>query len=906
MAASNKEYTVAGALPHDEVELERPDPSSPSAPSKKRTAEAAGIHDEAEAGRYSPRLRKTETENDLENVAGEQVEDSKPAPQPYLSNHAEHDLTAPDEAENRNISDSDSLFNEKSSDHNNASFVVNDSFSDLGSVFDEDVDLTGSTNTTVETVAPEDKNVEGELDNGPILDSNHEFETFVPEGAENVLSEELPYLNNSDDLLEYLEQELGSASTFGLADHFDRPNLEQPVAESAINGTNPAQATLFESNTNDLGDFNNNWQEPHAHGAFPDLDLPSLNYFNDDMALGADVINQQEGNFEEAGDGLHEFVDPIDEFVNYETDPPLPNDTPFASQVGESNASALVDQQPLLAEYTASASTQGGNNNFVGNTGMSRGPMRFTDQADISSLVLPPAGSGNDVTQFSQYQIARNPRCATEQSQYDIAHLPNILYTFRQDNSSPFENLGQEIQTRDVHGKTLRDFEFLPDSISTKCESWRIEYWRRLDRRLAIRDILQRMWALPAMPKHSSWISTPCQRFRDAMNVLAWTDKGHNENRESSIERIRKLIAAKRSELRNQTPPILLNDANSTRGVTPGLIDPALGEHPYNRVGLPQRLQEKYNSDFNNYVARLARPDGAQPAISQLIQPPAAAFQHPAMQTSAPLDVDQQGHSGRGKRKRAAPGDVTEASATGTGSASNHDSAQRPKRVRFSETAYNGNQSITNRNSADRHDSNGLPADRDIDLSDDPDIPTMEDVQLPSGECIKIRISPNSDRPNEVAIETRKYQLTLADMWDWENCTQHRGYRVPLEGCPDLAVDNEMIYDQEGICWGRWDQQFILRKLKEMDRIGYQTTSLDQRFGVVGTVNARCRAGLRPPRWTLFSGESGDVTTAPPTEQDEMFAEYRALSGQYSRDALASMYPDQLGQTGSQGHQTLS
>ena len=110
-------------------------------------------------------------------------------------------------------------------------------------------------------------------------------------------------------------------------------------------------------------------------------------------------------------------------------------------------------------------------------------------------------------------------------------------------------------------------------------EWWRIEAWRRLDPRITWVDITMRQRPQDGIRKESHNVEAHrlgqrirCQR--DLFSILEWYPKGDTAS--EATDKIRARFSREQ----------LLN--NSSRGVTPGLIDPEKGEAPGNRVPIPR------------------------------------------------------------------------------------------------------------------------------------------------------------------------------------------------------------------------------------------------------------------------------------------------------------------------------
>ncbi|KAI9374927.1 hypothetical protein BJX61DRAFT_540321 [Aspergillus egyptiacus] len=116
--------------------------------------------------------------------------------------------------------------------------------------------------------------------------------------------------------------------------------------------------------------------------------------------------------------------------------------------------------------------------------------------------------------------------------------------------------------TYKLFGKRINDFTVLPLRISSMVEGWRLEAWVRLDRRITAQDIIDRVH-----PEYRANISPEIidrrrNEFRRFFWVSCW-DAGF----EHTIAEVTRAL-----EARGVNPQL-----NSTRGLTPGLKNPAVG-----------------------------------------------------------------------------------------------------------------------------------------------------------------------------------------------------------------------------------------------------------------------------------------------------------------------------------------
>ncbi|GAD91942.1 hypothetical protein NFIA_036480 [Paecilomyces variotii No. 5] len=155
-----------------------------------------------------------------------------------------------------------------------------------------------------------------------------------------------------------------------------------------------------------------------------------------------------------------------------------------------------------------------------------------------------------------------------EQADWSIDNLPDILYVLRPMAAHTRSRAKVPKATYQVFGRTVRDFPVLPRQISSRVEGWRYEAWVRLDRRIGPNDILQRI-----NPKYRATepdIQMRRSRFRIAFHLGSW-------NSGPSMVAVARML-----ESIGIDPSL-----NSTRGLTPGLIKPELGEAG-GRITLPK------------------------------------------------------------------------------------------------------------------------------------------------------------------------------------------------------------------------------------------------------------------------------------------------------------------------------
>jgi hypothetical protein len=158
-----------------------------------------------------------------------------------------------------------------------------------------------------------------------------------------------------------------------------------------------------------------------------------------------------------------------------------------------------------------------------------------------------------------------------EQVHWSVNNLPSILYQLRAVETGVPE---QRVEMKDVvlYGKRLRDLPALPDHISSNVEEWRVEAWMRLDKRIRLGDITDRMH--PDFRISNNTLQQRNGRFRQDFHLISWYS-GNRKSAEIEAKVVQELIE-------NDIDPAL----NTTRGLTPGLINPEMGEAG-GRVPLP-------------------------------------------------------------------------------------------------------------------------------------------------------------------------------------------------------------------------------------------------------------------------------------------------------------------------------
>lgn len=195
------------------------------------------------------------------------------------------------------------------------------------------------------------------------------------------------------------------------------------------------------------------------------------------------------------------------------------------------------------------------------------------------------------------------------QAEWSWNNLPDVLYIFK----SPHQYTKRErvaavtantLPTKPSpfrSEKPLRLFDVLPDRISSCVEEFRVEAWRRIDGRITLSDITARMH--PAFRIRENALQFRLVRFRQAFNILAWG----TENSETVKHAVR---------LEEMMRAVGIDPArNSTRGITPGLLHPHLGEvggrmsipKLYSRIHSATVVQQGTSSNDTDLPEKLAQ-----------------------------------------------------------------------------------------------------------------------------------------------------------------------------------------------------------------------------------------------------------------------------------------------------------
>ncbi|PKY05458.1 hypothetical protein P168DRAFT_280390 [Aspergillus campestris IBT 28561] len=148
-----------------------------------------------------------------------------------------------------------------------------------------------------------------------------------------------------------------------------------------------------------------------------------------------------------------------------------------------------------------------------------------------------------------------------DQDDWSLENLPDILYVLRPKPENAKSRRKVHMTDHMIFEKKVKNFYTLPPRISSQVEGFRLEAWFRLDRRIKPEDILDRVNPMFRHLISEEIIEGRRESFRLAYNVADWTSQ-------RSINAVTRQVKREGFDV----------EQNTTRGVTPGLIDPAKGE----------------------------------------------------------------------------------------------------------------------------------------------------------------------------------------------------------------------------------------------------------------------------------------------------------------------------------------
>lgn len=200
-----------------------------------------------------------------------------------------------------------------------------------------------------------------------------------------------------------------------------------------------------------------------------------------------------------------------------------------------------------------------------------------------------------------------------DQMDWSIENLPPILYQLYPPKDYKVRRPAGMTNIF-VDDERLRDLPVLPNRISTLVEEWRVEAWMRMDSRITLKDITDRMIKINGRKTEPNTIQQRNGRFRSIFFLIAW---GSTNAKSKELEKkVLAALAEKKIDVR----------LNTTRGLTPGLKVPALGEAG-DRVKIP-----------NVWITKLKR-------VANLAAEAAETYGYPAFLQHGPLAVPGFGYS---------------------------------------------------------------------------------------------------------------------------------------------------------------------------------------------------------------------------------------------------------------------
>ncbi|WEW56609.1 hypothetical protein PRK78_002057 [Emydomyces testavorans] len=212
------------------------------------------------------------------------------------------------------------------------------------------------------------------------------------------------------------------------------------------------------------------------------------------------------------------------------------------------------------------------------------------------------------------------------QRDWSIHNLPDILYQLKptQKNKKTKSPVPMKESPYPDEPK-LRHFDILPDRISTNVEDWRVETWKRLDARIRLRDITDRM--LPDKRLQRNALQQRLVRFRQQFSFLTW-----GKPNQGSIRHEAKVVAM----LAERGIDLALN---TTRGLSPGLIDP--NDPSKGRIPIPSDY--KIPSTQMNVFLSSPEPESSfehNAAPPESISNVGVNNTYPAMETNARVNLN--------------------------------------------------------------------------------------------------------------------------------------------------------------------------------------------------------------------------------------------------------------------------
>ncbi|CAF9921038.1 MAG: hypothetical protein HETSPECPRED_004414 [Heterodermia speciosa] len=257
---------------------------------------------------------------------------------------------------------------------------------------------------------------------------------------------------------------------------------------------------------------------------------------------------------------------------------------------------------------------------------------RSPRNGDAPNYIVPPKGdvANQDVTSF-----------VVGQSTWSLHNLPEVLYRIAPPSTRlAFSKTPKPHQKRDAQGnpvfeswpsdpansRPLLDYAVLSDQIASGVEWWRMTAWRRLEPRMSWADIIMRIRPANGSRTRDVQVDTRALNARifnkrKEFGILSWDNSRGGKDEDSIAERLSAYPGA--------------IERNSSRGVTPGLIDPTGPDVAANRVPVPDTSRKPYNkaggpsnlaaNTQNSSVSPLSSMSDLGSSLEHTPEPPPAA-----------------------------------------------------------------------------------------------------------------------------------------------------------------------------------------------------------------------------------------------------------------------------------------
>ncbi|KAG7005141.1 hypothetical protein G7Y79_00021g050080 [Physcia stellaris] len=197
--------------------------------------------------------------------------------------------------------------------------------------------------------------------------------------------------------------------------------------------------------------------------------------------------------------------------------------------------------------------------------------------------------------------------------QWSLDNLPNILYYIKPPPGWADYKKKRIYAKRDASGlpvlerwprpgkprKALFDYPCLPDQIGTMEHPLMLLAWRRLEPSATWDDFLVRMEDGPSKPAKGNVLSMRISRMMDDFSIIS-TWHGTKDWSRPSKDQQRRLAKISLAAQGN----------NTTRGFTPGLVDPSRGEAG-GRVPLPKMAEKSCEGRGHAWSSRVSGPTPA-------------------------------------------------------------------------------------------------------------------------------------------------------------------------------------------------------------------------------------------------------------------------------------------------------